>query len=123
MIWGTQLPVEMGNLTALEYLNLDGNPLLPPFDALRREPYGDLSIVQFLDPFLSELDLTGCGFVELPTLLYRHAHYLLVRARVRVRRAPDHTRAICASGTDALAPEPCGDSSPVCSVRRPPHEA
>ena len=74
----------MGNLTALEYLNLDANPLLPPFDALRREPYGDLAIVHFLDPFLSELDLTGCGFVELPTLLYRHAHYLLVRAWVRL---------------------------------------
>lgn len=84
----------MGNLTALEYLNLDANPLLAPFDALRREPYGDLAIVQFLDPFLSELDLTGCGFVELPTLLYRHAHYLLVRARVRVMRASDQIRVV-----------------------------
>ena len=43
---------------------LEGNPLQTPFDHLRREPYGDLAIVQFLHVDIGELDLTGASLVE-----------------------------------------------------------
>ena len=35
-----------------------------PFDQLRREPYGDLAVVQFLHVNIGELDLTGASLVE-----------------------------------------------------------
>ena len=50
---------QVGNLTRLEYLNLAGNPLAVPYSELRREPFGDLAIVSFLDRYVQELDLTG----------------------------------------------------------------
>ena len=43
---------------------LEGNPLQTPFDHLRREPYGDLAVVQFLHVDIGELDLTGASLVE-----------------------------------------------------------
>jgi len=45
-------------------LVLEGNPLQTPFDHLRREPYGDLAVVQFLHIETGELDLTGASLVE-----------------------------------------------------------
>jgi hypothetical protein len=72
------LPVEVGNLTRLEWLSLAGNPLELPYSAVRREPYGDLAIVSFLDRYTQELDLSGCGFEEMPSLVFRHADYLQV---------------------------------------------
>jgi len=67
------LPVELGLLTQLKDLVLEGNPLETPFDQLRREPYGDLAVVQFLHVNIGELDLTGASLVEIPPLLLRHS--------------------------------------------------
>jgi len=44
---------------------------------IRREPFGDLAAVSFLDPFIAELDLSGCAISAVPQLLYRHARYLM----------------------------------------------
>ena len=54
--------------------------LQAPFHQVRRDPYGDLAIVAFLDAQAVELDLTGCQFTELPESLSRHANELQVRA-------------------------------------------
>lgn len=83
------LPTELGNLTQLKVrrgvifsflfpiqqskcagcfvsqeLVLEGNPLQTPFDHIRREPYGDLAVIQFLHVDIGELDLTGASIVE-----------------------------------------------------------
>jgi len=70
------LPTELGFLTQLKELILEGNPLQSPFDHLRREPYGDLAVVQFLHVEGGELDLTGASLVEIPVLLLRHSNKL-----------------------------------------------
>jgi hypothetical protein len=47
---------------------LGGEPPSTPFDHLRREPYGDLAVVQFLHVDIGELDLTGASLVEVRLL-------------------------------------------------------
>ena len=55
---------QIPTLTALQELVLEGNPLQTHFDHLRREPYGDLAVAQFLHVDIGELDLTGASLVE-----------------------------------------------------------
>jgi len=72
----SSIPVQLGLLSRLEELLLEGNPLQSPFDHLRREPYGDMAVKHFLDTEVIELDLTGASLVEVPPLLMRHANSL-----------------------------------------------
>ena len=52
-------------MTWVEVLDLTGNPLRPPF-AQVLEINGELSLVEFCNRSSDKLDLTNCGFEELP---------------------------------------------------------
>lgn len=73
-----KVPLAVGLLYNLVTFSLEGNPLVSPYRELRREPYGDLSIVAFLDAQALELDLTSCSFQEIPDLFSRHAEELQI---------------------------------------------
>lgn len=49
-----------------------GNPLQYPFDTVQREPFGDLAVVSFLDPFIAELDLSVRAHHPAPVFLTKH---------------------------------------------------
>ena len=66
----------VGQLYNLVTFSLEGNPLEPPFNQVRRQPYGDLAIVAFLDSQAVELDLAGCSFMDLPESLTTHSREL-----------------------------------------------
>lgn len=70
------VPFAVGQLYNLVTFNLDGNPLVRPFSQVRRQPYGDLAIVAFLDSQAIDLDLTGCALQDLPCSMTRHAKEL-----------------------------------------------
>ena len=62
------IPFAVGQLYNLVNFNLDGNPLEFPFDQVRRQPYGDLAIVSFLDSQVSEFPSHSLPLTKLSDL-------------------------------------------------------